>query len=117
MEWRAVIERIAGESDSDASAEQLNDARLSNELLEYYALNCEGLYSNSLAELAAVVEQNDIAPVNRMLALALVGEALGLSGNIESGIHASIEAMQVLAAGGHATEVHTGLVLCRTSNC
>ncbi len=113
VEWRAVIERIAGESDSDASAEQLNDARLSNKLLECYALNCQGLYSNSLAELAAVVEQNDIAPVNRMLALALVGEALGLSGNIESGIQASIEAMQVLAAGGHATEVHAGLVLCR----
>ncbi|MET1155904.1 MAG: helix-turn-helix transcriptional regulator [Arthrobacter sp.] len=113
LEWRAVIERIAEEPDSDASAEQLNDARLSNKLLECYALNCEGLYSNSLAELAAVAENNDVAPINRMLALALVGEALGHSGKIESGIQASIEAMQVLGAGGHATEVHAGLVVCR----
>ncbi|MGW6175029.1 LuxR C-terminal-related transcriptional regulator [Arthrobacter sp. NPDC055138] len=113
VEWRAVIERIAEEPGADASAEQLDGARLSNKLLECYALNCEGLYSSSLAKLAGVTEDHDKAPVNRMLELALVAEALGFTGKIESGIQASNEAMQLLAEGGHATEVHSGLVLRR----
>ncbi len=113
LECRAAIERIAEDPDCAASAEQLDDARLSTKILEHYALNCEGLYINTLAELTAVAENNEIAPVNRMLALALVGEALGCSGKTESGIRASKEAMQVLGSGGHTTAVHVGLVVRR----
>ncbi|MFT4470289.1 LuxR C-terminal-related transcriptional regulator [Arthrobacter sulfonylureivorans] len=112
-EWRAAIERIAQLPDGETGAEQLKIARDSNQLLEYYALNGEGLYSRSLPGLTAMAQKDASTPVNRMLALALLGEALAYSGKIESGLRASAEAMHLMGTGGHTTAVHAGLVVRR----
>lgn len=115
--WREAIERLSGGSTDAKLLKAAAVSRIGSRLLSLRALGLAGNYSAVEPELRLLASQQSGTAETRLVALALLGEALASTGRPETGAGAAAQALELFILHGQRSFTFYDLVVSRYVIC